>query len=36
VEERIEKGLGKKLGELEMEKSDIDNEDALKSGWTNV
>ena len=33
---RVEKGLGEELGELEAEKSNINNENVLKSGWTNV
>jgi len=34
--ERVEKGLGEELGELEAERSDIKNKDVLKNGWTNV
>ena len=33
---RVEEGLGEELGELEAEKSDIDDEDVLESGQTNV
>ena len=33
---RVEKGLGEELGELEAERSDIDNEDTLESSRTNV
>ena len=36
AEERVEKGLGEELEELEAERSDIDDKDMLKSGWTNV
>jgi len=36
IEERVEEGLGEELGELKAERSDIDNKDALESGWTNV
>ena len=36
IVERVEKGLGEELGELEAERSDIDNKDALESGQTNV
>ena len=36
IEERVEEDLGEKSGELEVKRSDIDNEDALKSSWTNV
>jgi len=31
AEERVEEGLGEELGELEAERSDIDNKDALES-----
>jgi len=34
--ESIEKGLGEELGELKAERSDIDNEEVLETGWTNV
>ena len=33
---RVEEGLGEELGELEAERSDIDDEDALENGRTNV
>ena len=33
---RVEEGLGEELGELEAERSDIDDEDALESSRTNV
>jgi len=33
---RVEEGLGEELGELEAERSDIDNKDTLKSSQTNV
>ena len=33
---RVEEGLGEVLEELKAERSDIDNEDALESGQTNV
>ena len=33
---RVEEGLGEELEELKAERSDIDNEDALESGQTNV
>ena len=33
---RVEKGLGEELGELEAERSDINDKDALESGRTNV
>ena len=36
MEERVEKGLGEESGELEVERSNIDNEDTLESSWTNV
>ena len=36
AEKRVEEGLGEESGELEAEKSDINNKDALKSGQTNV
>jgi len=36
VEERVEEGLKEELEKLEAEKSDINNEDMLKSSWTNV
>jgi len=36
MEERVEKGLGEESEELEAERSDIDDEDTLESGWTNV
>jgi len=32
----VEEGSGEELGELEAERSDIDDEDMLKSGQTNV
>ena len=34
--DKVEEGLGEELGELEAERSDINDEDALKSNWTNV
>ena len=36
IEERVEEGLGEESGKLETEKNNIDNEDMLESGWTNV
>ena len=36
IVERVEEGLEEELGELEIEKSDIDEEDMLKSSQTNV
>ena len=33
---RVEKGLGEESGKLNAEKSDINDEDALKSNQTNV
>ena len=36
IEERVEEGLEEELGGLETEKSDIDDKDALESGWTNI
>ena len=33
---RVEEGLEEELGELEAERSGLDNKDALKSGQTNV
>jgi len=36
VEERVEEGLKEELEKLKAEKSDINNEDMLKSSWTNV
>ena len=36
IVERVEEGSGEELEELEAERSDIDDEDALKSGRTNI
>ena len=36
VEKRIEEGLEEESGELEAESSNINNEDTLESGQTNV
>jgi len=36
MEERVEEGLGEELGELEAERSDINDKDVLESGRTNV
>ena len=36
IVERVEKGLGEELGELKAKRSDINDEDTLESGWTNV
>ena len=36
IVERVEESLGEELGELEAERSDIDDKDTLKSSWTNV
>jgi len=36
MKERLEESLGKDLEKPEVERSKIDNEDILKSGWTNV
>ena len=36
IVERVEKGLREELGELEAERSDINNEDVLESSRTNV
>jgi len=36
IEERVEEDLREESGELEAERSDINDKDALKSSWTNV
>jgi len=36
VEERVEEGLEEESGELKAEKSNINNEDMLESGQTNI
>ena len=36
IEERVEEGLGEESGELEAERSDIDDENILESSQINV
>jgi len=36
AEERVEKGLEEESGELEVERSDINDKDVFESSWTNV
>jgi len=36
AEERVEEGLEEESGELEAERSDINDKDVFESGWTNV
>ena len=36
AEERVEEGLEEESGELKAEKSNINNEDMLESGQTNI
>ena len=36
IEERVEEDLREESGELEAERSDIDDKDVLKSSWINV
>ena len=36
IVERVEEGSGEELGELEAERSDIDDKDTLESSQTNV